>query len=84
VFLRAILQKVHDRHYKIGNIDVSIIAQAPKLAPHLLLMREMLAQDLQVSINDINLKATTHEKLDAIGNKLGIAAHAVALVVKNP
>jgi len=82
VFLRSTVKKVHEQGYKIGNIDVSIIAEAPQMAPFLLPMREILAQDLQVSVTDINIKATTHEKLDAIGNQLGIAAHAVALLIK--
>ncbi|MBN9286984.1 MAG: 2-C-methyl-D-erythritol 2,4-cyclodiphosphate synthase [Gammaproteobacteria bacterium] len=82
-FLRLILQKVLAQGYVIGNVDVSIIAQAPKLAPHILLMRENLALDLQTSVNNVNVKATTHERLDAVGQKLGIAVHAVALLVKS-
>lgn len=82
IFLRSIMQKVFDGGYVVGNVDVTIIAQAPRLAPFVDLMRETLAQDLQVSVNEVNVKATTHERLDAIGNKLGIAAHAVAIVRK--
>ena len=80
--LQAVLVKIQSCGYKIGNIDVSIIAQAPKLSPHIPLMQEILAADLQTSINQISVKATTNEGLDAIGHQLGIAVHAVALLVE--
>jgi 2-C-methyl-D-erythritol 2,4-cyclodiphosphate synthase len=80
LLLTQVLQKVLKLGYSVANADISIIAQAPKLAPHILAMRENLATDLQVSINQINVKATTHEGLDAIGEKRGIAAHAVVLL----
>ncbi len=79
-FLRHILEKVKACGYAVGNVDVSIICQAPKLAPHIAAMNETLAHDLQVSLNCINVKATTHEKLDAIGENKGVAAHAVVLL----
>lgn len=82
-FLRLVLQKIASQGYQVGNVDISIIAQAPKMAPHILSMREILASDLQTSINQINVKATTNEGLDALGQKLGIAVHAVALLVKS-
>lgn len=82
VFLKHVLEKVNACGYEIGNADISIIAQAPKLAPYIMAMQENMAQDLQISLNCINVKATTHEHLDAIGQKMGIAAHAVVLVVR--
>ena len=81
-FLRNIMQKVQAKGYIVANVDVSIIAQAPKLAPHILHMQELLAQELQISIDQVNVKATTNEGLDAIGKKEGIAVHAVALLEK--
>ncbi|HRE32522.1 MAG TPA: 2-C-methyl-D-erythritol 2,4-cyclodiphosphate synthase [Candidatus Berkiella sp.] len=84
LFLRNIMQLVKENGYQVGNVDISIIAQAPKLAHYKSKMCENLAEDLEVSIRQVNVKATTHENLDAIGQKLGIAAHAVALLmVKN-
>jgi 2-C-methyl-D-erythritol 2,4-cyclodiphosphate synthase len=80
--LRNVMQKLSDLNYQVVNVDVSIIAQAPKISPHKLAMQEILAKDMQVSINDVNIKATTNEGLDATGNKLGIAVHAVALIEK--
>ena len=68
--------------YKISNIDSTIIAQAPKLAPHILKMRENIARTLGVGVEDVSIKATTEEGLGFSGEKLGIAAHAVCLLVK--
>lgn len=82
-FLRHILSLVKDKGYRVGNVDLSIIAEAPKLSPFKMQMRESLAHILEVAISDVNVKATTHEKLDAIGNKQGIAAHAVVLLMVN-
>lgn len=80
--LQEVVRKIHDNHYTVGNVDVTIIAEVPKILPHVPLMKENLAYDLHISTNDINIKATTHEGLDDIGNRKGIAVHAVALLVK--
>lgn len=74
------MKLIKKHHYEPGNIDVSILAQAPKMAPHIPMMRELLSVDMGISLNDINIKATTNEGLDAVGNRLGIAVHAVALL----
>ena len=68
--------------YVIGNIDATVIAQAPKLAPHISLMRENIAKAFKTNIDNVNVKATTEEKLGFTGEGLGIAAHAVCLIVK--
>jgi 2-C-methyl-D-erythritol 2,4-cyclodiphosphate synthase len=67
-------------NYKIINIDCTIIAQEPKLAPHLNLMRQNLIKLLQLSEGQVGIKATTHEGLDAIGEKKAIACHSVCLL----
>lgn len=69
--------------WEIGNLDVTVIAQAPKLAPHIPQMRQNLADCLQIPIDRLNIKATTEEKLGFTGEKLGIATHAVCLLVKH-
>lgn len=69
---------------RIGNIDATIIAQAPKLAPHIPQMRENLSHALDTAPDRINIKATTEEKLGFTGEKLGIAAHAVCLLEDIP
>ena len=68
--------------YKISNIDVTIIAERPKLAPYLFQMRQNLAKILKISVNQMNIKATTHEGLDSIGTQQSIACHAVCLIEK--
>ena len=68
--------------WSIANVDATVLAQAPKLAPHIQAMRENLARTLCVSIDRVSVKATTEERLGFTGEKLGIAAHAVCLMVK--
>lgn len=68
--------------WSIGNVDATVIAQAPKLAPHIANMRENLAAALGISVDRIGIKATTEEKLGFTGEKLGISAHAVSLLFK--
>ena len=66
--------------YRIGNIDATVIAQAPKLAPHIPTMRQNLARALGCDVGCINIKATTEEHLGFTGEGLGMAAHAVCLI----
>ena len=69
--------------YRIGNIDATVIAQAPKLAPHIARMRENLARVFATTADRVNVKATTEEKLGFTGAKEGIAAHAVCVIYKD-
>lgn len=78
--LKDVMTRVKAQGYTVKNIDVTILAQMPKITPHKNRMRENLASDLMISMNDINIKATTHEGLDSIGQSLGIAVHAVTLL----
>lgn len=68
--------------YAVGNVDATLLAQAPKLAPHIPQMRENLARALGVDVSQISVKATTEEHLGFTGAKEGMAAHAVALLVE--
>ena len=81
-----LLEFVHnliaDKGYSIGNIDCTIIAQSPKMAPHIKNMRENIAKALNTSIDNINVKATTEEGLGFTGAKEGIAAQSICLLVK--
>ncbi len=79
-FLRAVRERMTGRGYRLGNADVTIVAQAPKMAPHLAAMREHLAGDLQCETGRINVKATTTERLGYCGRGEGIAVHAVVLL----
>lgn len=79
---REVAALVAREGYEIGNIDATVLAQAPKLAPHIPLMRQKIANALGVSVERVSVKATTEEKLGFTGEKLGIAAHAVCLLQK--
>ena len=70
--------------WQIGNLDATILAQAPKLAPHISQMRKNLAAKLGCDLSQVNVKATTEEKLGFTGNEEGIAAHCVVLLTKIP
>ena len=80
ILLRHVYGLVKARGYVIGNLDSTIVAQAPKMAPHIVAMRESIAADLECAIDQISVKATTTEKLGFAGRKEGIAAHAVVLL----
>ncbi|WXL27212.1 2-C-methyl-D-erythritol 2,4-cyclodiphosphate synthase [Ectopseudomonas mendocina] len=82
VLLRHVVSLLIDRGWQVGNVDATIIAQAPKMAPHIESMRQLIAEDLQVELDQVNVKATTTEKLGFTGREEGIAVHAVALLVK--
>lgn len=81
VLLRHVVGIVRTKGWKVGNVDATIVAQAPKMAPHIQRMRECIAQDLQVELDQVNVKATTTEKLGFAGREEGIAVHAVALLL---
>jgi 2-C-methyl-D-erythritol 2,4-cyclodiphosphate synthase len=80
VLLRAVAQRVHDAGYRVGNVDVTMIAQKPKLRPYIAQMTENIAADLGVSLSQINVKATTEEHLGFTGTLEGMACHAVCLL----
>lgn len=82
VLLREAVKRVAAAGYAIGNVDATIIAQAPKMAPHIPQMTAHIAADLKISIEQVNIKAKTNEKLGYLGREEGIAAEAVVLVYK--
>ncbi|MDN5413719.1 MAG: 2-C-methyl-D-erythritol 2,4-cyclodiphosphate synthase, partial [Lactococcus raffinolactis] len=75
--LADIYQKMVEKGYEIGNIDATILAEAPKMAPHLQEMKQNIARILQTDITNINIKATTTEKLGFVGRREGMACEAV-------
>ena len=82
LLLRKVGVHLFSAGYKIVNIDATVIAQAPKLAPHIRAMRVNIARALDLDISDVSVKATTEEGLGFSGEKKGIAAHAVCLIEK--
>lgn len=81
-FLRQIKILMDEDGYQLANADLTIVAQAPKMAPHIPAMRDNLAVDLNLTWSQINIKATTTERLGFTGRQEGIAAHAVVLLEK--
>lgn len=78
--LRQVCRILSERGYTVGNVDCTVLAQRPKLAPYIPQMRENIASALSVSVDRVSVKATTEEGLGFTGEGLGIAAHAVALI----
>jgi len=81
ILLQRVVELMQQQHYRINNLDITIVAQAPKLAPHLPAMREILAQDLHTEVSSVSLKATTTEQMGFTGRGEGIAAMAVVLLM---
>lgn len=82
VLLRCVYEMIASKGYEIGNIDATIIAQAPKLAPYIPQMRLNIARALDTEIENVSIKATTEEHLGFTGEEKGISAHAVCLIYK--
>jgi 2-C-methyl-D-erythritol 2,4-cyclodiphosphate synthase len=80
ILLRSVATRLAEYGYRIMNVDLTIVAEAPRLAPYIEQMRENLAGDLGVDISDVSVKATTTEGMGFAGRGEGIAAHAVALL----
>ena len=80
--LDAVMERLSVAGFRIGNVDVTVIAQVPKLAPYIPQMRENLARRLKVGMDRLSVKATTEEKLGFTGAGEGIAAHAVCLILE--
>ena len=78
--LKLVMERLDEAGWKLGNADITVIAQRPRLAPHIPAMREKLARAMRAEISQVSVKATTEEKLGFTGEGLGIAAHAVVLI----
>lgn len=82
MLLKNVIELVKEKGYKINNIDSNIIAQAPKMMPHIPEMKATLAKAMDIDIESISIKAKTKEKLDSVGEKLAIETNAVVLLEK--
>lgn len=80
VLLKHVVELIKEKGYSVNNVDATVIAQAPKLAPYIDEMRKNIASVLEVDIDFVNVKATTEEKLGFTGAKEGISAHCVCLI----
>ncbi|MEX1222131.1 MAG: 2-C-methyl-D-erythritol 2,4-cyclodiphosphate synthase [Idiomarina sp.] len=82
VLLQHVFGLLRERGWQLGNLDVTIVAQAPKMAPYIGQMRERIASLLEAEVDQVNVKATTTERLGFVGREEGIACHSVALITK--
>ena len=80
LLLEAVYQKMHEMNYRIGNVDATILAEKPKLAPYITQMRENVAKTLHCDLDQVSIKATRGEKLGFIGQEEGVAALSVCLL----
>jgi 2-C-methyl-D-erythritol 2,4-cyclodiphosphate synthase len=83
VLLEQVHQLIQERGWQISNIDSVIVAERPKLKPHIEAMRSRLAKALNLTPDQVGVKATTNEKMDAVGNEQAIASHAVVLLIQS-
>jgi 2-C-methyl-D-erythritol 2,4-cyclodiphosphate synthase len=83
ILLRKVYGLVKQKGYKLGNADITVVAQAPKLMPYIAEMRRVIASDLETNIENINIKATTTEGMGFVGRKEGVAVYAVVLIDNN-
>jgi 2-C-methyl-D-erythritol 2,4-cyclodiphosphate synthase len=82
VFMNEAVRRMRDAGYTVGNLDVTVILQRPRLSPHKQAIRENLARLLGCELEQVNLKGKTHEKVDSLGKNRSIACHVVALLMK--
>ncbi|GAA4849379.1 2-C-methyl-D-erythritol 2,4-cyclodiphosphate synthase [Algivirga pacifica] len=82
ILLKQVMELVRKEGYELSNVDATIVAERPKINPHIPAMKECMAKVMEVEANDISIKATTSEKRGFVGREEGMAVHAVALLIK--
>lgn len=80
ILLKRTKELIQDKGYAVGNIDATIVAERPKINPHIPAMQKTIAEILDIDIDDVSIKATTSEKMGFVGREEGMAAHAVVLI----
>ena len=81
--MEKVMERLEEEGFSVVNVDATVIAQKPKIAPYIMQMREKIAHTLKVSLSQVNVKGTTEEHLGFTGDGSGMAAHAVCLIEKN-
>ncbi|MFA6038214.1 MAG: 2-C-methyl-D-erythritol 2,4-cyclodiphosphate synthase [Legionellales bacterium] len=82
-FVKIIKKLLHKNHWKIANVDITLVAQMPRIGPYKLEMKNNIAHDLEITPDQVNIKGTTTEKMGYLGREEGIAAYAVALLIQD-
>ncbi len=82
ILLKGVFDLLKSKGYFVGNIDATVILEKPKLNPHIPEMQQIIAQILEISEEDVSIKATTHEKVDSFGERRAVKAYAVCLIEK--
>ena len=83
ILLRNVMVLVKDKGYSVGNIDATVVLEKPKVNPHISMIKEVLSEILEVNLDDVSIKATTHEKVDSFGNQEAIKSYCVCLLSRN-
>jgi 2-C-methyl-D-erythritol 2,4-cyclodiphosphate synthase len=83
ILLTEVVKLIHKKGYKVINIDSTVILEKPKLNPHIPEMQEIIARILEVEIDSVSIKATTHEKVDSFGERKAIKAYAACLILRS-
>jgi 2-C-methyl-D-erythritol 2,4-cyclodiphosphate synthase len=81
ILLREVYKKIKEKGYSVGNIDSTVILEKPKVNPHIPSMQEVIAEILEMDLDAVSIKATTHEKVDSFGERRAIKAYAVCLLM---
>ncbi|MFM7667923.1 MAG: 2-C-methyl-D-erythritol 2,4-cyclodiphosphate synthase [Bacteroidota bacterium] len=81
IILREVVKKIKEKGYSVGNIDCTVILEKPKVNPHIPAMQEVIAEILEIDVDAVSIKATTHEKVDSFGERRAIKAYAACLLV---
>jgi 2-C-methyl-D-erythritol 2,4-cyclodiphosphate synthase len=83
ILLRNVMVLVKDKGYSVGNIDATVVLENPKVNPHVPMIKEVLSEILEVNLDEVSIKATTHEKVDSFGNQEAIKSYCVCLLSRN-
>ena len=81
-FLQEVVRMLHEKNWKVGNVDCTVCLEQPKVNPHVAQMKEVMAPLMQIAEDEISIKATTNEKLGYVGREEGVCAYAVALIFR--
>jgi 2-C-methyl-D-erythritol 2,4-cyclodiphosphate synthase len=83
ILLRNVMSLIKEKGYSVGNIDATVVLEKPKVNPHVPFIKKVLSEILEVNMEDVSVKATTHEKVDSFGNQEAIKSYCVCLISRN-